>query len=89
MTTNPTAPAPLWRCPICGAATTDQGRRLMGPLCWLCCGRLYRDDEQSEDNPDGVALCRACGAPMEDGYPGRAFCYNGPHRLEDYDGGQP
>lgn len=49
---NPTAtqpaPAPLWRCPICGATTTQRGRELLGPLCWLCCGRLYLDDRRED-----------------------------------------
>ena len=84
----PTSTAPCWTCATCGATTTDAGRRLMGPLCWLCSGTLYRDDEASEDNPDGVTRCRACGEVMETGYPGRAFCYNGPHTLDEYEGGR-
>lgn len=27
--------------------------------------------------------CAACGAPMDDGDPLRAFCPNGPHTLDD------
>ncbi len=80
--------APLWLCPCCSATTTDAGRRMFGPLCFLCAGTLYREDEQSEDNPDGVILCRACGSPMDDGDPLRAFCPNGPHTLAEYEGGR-
>ena len=50
MPTNATA-AP-WTCATCGATTTDAGRRLMGPLCWLCSGTLYRDDEPNDKGRD-------------------------------------
>jgi len=84
MPTN-TAPAP-WVCATCGATTTDRGRRLMGPRCWLCSGTLYRDDEEPE-NPEGLHRCRACGEVLEDG-PDRPRCPNGPHALADYEGGR-
>lgn len=85
--TTPTASP--WVCATCGATTTDQGRDLMGPRCWLCSGTLFRADELDADGVpiDGNARCRACGSPVDaDAWPNG--CPNGPHTLEEYEGGR-
>lgn len=48
MTTNAAPVLTLWTCSTCSATVTDRGRRLMGPLCWLCGGRLVRDLEPTK-----------------------------------------
>jgi len=50
-------------------------------------GMEPRRPEPEPDDGEDPGTCAACGAPMDDGYPLRAFCPNGPHTLEDYDRG--
>jgi hypothetical protein len=56
----------------------------MGPLCWLCNGRLYHDSETDAYGAPipGNARCRACGSPVDEGEP----CFYGPHPLEEWPG---
>jgi DNA-directed RNA polymerase subunit RPC12/RpoP len=35
-------PSSMYQCPTCAAETTDRGRSLMGPRCWLCGSRLFK-----------------------------------------------
>lgn len=35
-------PSGLWACAVCGAVTTDTGKRFLGDHCFLCGGTLSR-----------------------------------------------